>query len=132
MALTETRPKTQFTNIKKPSRTNGSKPFGAYKKKPTAENLELLRTAKKEWKDELKSSVKKREEANSQWWRDLAEVSKTFWTFLTNIERPRVKKRTELDRVLNEKGELTTLVEQTFEVQKNGGDVYHVQIGLEN
>ena len=62
----------------------------------------------------------------------MAEVSKTFWTFLTNIERPRVKKRTELDRVPNEKGELTTLVEQTFEVQKNGGDVYHVQIGLEN
>ena len=41
--------------------------LGAYEKNPTAENLELLRTAKKEWKDELKSSMKKRKGANFQW-----------------------------------------------------------------
>ena len=35
--------------------------LGAYEKNPSAENLELLRTTKKEWKDELKSSMKKRE-----------------------------------------------------------------------
>ena len=80
--------------------------------------LELLRSAKKEWNDELKSSVKKREGANSQWWRDLAEASKKFWAFLTNIERPHAKKRTDFYRVLNEEREPTTSIEQTLEVQK--------------
>ena len=69
-------------------------------------------------KDELKSSVKKREGANSQWWRDLAGASKKLWAFLTNIERPRVIKRSEFDKVLNENGEPTTSVEQALEVQK--------------
>ena len=62
--------------------------------------------------------MKKREGANSQWWRDLAGASKKLWAFLTNIERPRVNKRTEFDKVPNEKGEPTTSVEQTLEVQK--------------
>ena len=73
--------------------------LGIYGKTPSAENLTLLTTAKKHWKDELKSSRKKRDGARSQWWRYLTGVSKTFWAFLSNFDKPRTKQKSEFGKV---------------------------------
>ena len=69
------------------------------------------------WRKALKDSKRSREGAQTQWWTQILQVSKEFWKYLSSLDKPSLKRKSEMDRVKAENGEITKTIDEALAVQ---------------